>query len=115
MAEFKNINSFDLVTPNATTSKSMYLQVNDTQRVSVEGIAKLAQSLYLSGWSNAAVNMPITASTTLMNALKKLAGVSKNQPFRVVSSNDNRGIALCMGGFGIYIYIGLQMITMISG
>lgn len=102
MATFKNITSFDLVTPNATTSKNMYLQVNDTQRVSVEGIAKLAQDIPLN-WSEAAVNLPITLSTTPINAFKKLAGVSNNQPFRVVSSNDNRSIALCMGGFGMYI------------
>lgn len=107
MAEFKDISLFQTITPTWNSAANLFLQVSATEKVSLQSIASLGANAILGnnfGSSTGNLVMPVTSADTIISALKKIANTGKNQPFRVVSSNDNRGIALCMGGFGIYIY-----------
>lgn len=105
MAEFRNIDAFTTTVPTWDQANDMYLQVSNTQKVSLRSIASLAINALLSQWGNVQkASFPIGSSHSIAAAIKGLAYISSNLPWRVVKDPNRYGIALCMGNFGIYIY-----------
>lgn len=100
MAEFKDISLFETITPTYSDMANLYVQVSATEKVSLQQIAKQSITSTLQGFTTPTGVSAISASDTLLTAIRKLAGRTLNAPCRIVW-NDNRQIAIAFSSIGI--------------
>lgn len=89
MAEFKDISLFEEVTPTYANAANMWVQVSATEKVSLQSVINQAITGPLTGFTNPAGASALTASDTLLSAIRKLTGTTLNTPYRIVRQGGN--------------------------